>query len=152
MVRFKKFFTRHLSFILTLIITYLLGILFVIFQCIATGTTTEVCVEGVVTTVPTNINVVEVLINSLVPTTVTYVLGCVMVNIVEALEGKIAGYFWNIVTCILIFMYAIVFCIYLVMEFSVGWIIAEFFVTILLLTMNVLCYKEKFVNKNHGLT
>lgn len=150
--KFKKFLTKHLSFILTMSITYLLGILFVIFQCNAASTTAEVCVGNITTTVPIEINALEVLINSLVPTTVTYVLGCVMVNIVEALEGKATEYFYSIVTCLFTFMYAMVFCIYLVMGISLGWIIGELFVTILLLTLNVLCYKEKFVNRNHGLT
>lgn len=150
--KFKKFLTKHLSFILTISITYLLGILFVIFQCITTGTLAEVCIGGVTTTVQIEINAVEVLINSLVPTTVTYVLGCVMVNIVETLEGKTTAYFYSIVTCFFTFVYAMVFCIYLVMGISLCWIIGELFVTILLLTLNLLCYKEKFINRNHGLT
>ncbi len=150
--KFKKFLTIHLSFILTISITYLLGILFVIFQCITTSSSAKVCIAGVATTVPIEINALEIVINSLVPTTVTYVLGCVMVNIVETLQGKTTAYLYNIITCFFTFMYAIVFCIYLVMGISLGWIIGELFVTILLLALNLLCYKEKFVNRNHGLT
>lgn len=150
--KFKKFLTKHLSFVLTMSITYLLGILFVIFQCYAASATAEVCVGNVTRTVPIETNALEVLINSLVPTTVTYVLGCVMVNIVEVLEGKATEYLYSIVTCFFTFVYAMVFCIYLVMGISFGWIIGELFVTILLLTLNVLGYKEKFVNRNHGLT
>jgi hypothetical protein len=150
--KFKKFLTKHLSFVLTMSITYLLGILFIIFQCNTADTTVEVCVGNITTTIPIEINALEVLINSLVPTTVTYVLGCVMVNIVEVLEGKSTEYLYSIITCFFTFVYAMVFCIYLVMGISLGWIIVELFVTILLLILNVLGYKEKFVNRNHGLT
>lgn len=150
--KFKDFLTKHLSFILTILITYLLGILIVIFQCIAREPTVEVCVENITKTVTYEINVVEVLINSLGPTTITYVLGCVMVNIVEALQGKNTVYLYSIITCISVFIYAIVFCIYLVIDFSVGGIIMELIATIIILIFNLLSYREKFVNRNHGLT
>lgn len=119
-------------------ITYALGISLIIVQYIA--------LEG------DNKNFMKVFLDSLIPTTITYVLGCVLVNIAELLREKSDNYIFNIFTCIFVMIYAIIFCMYVVAGFSVSWIIVEFLATAILLGLNVMCYNEKYKHRNHSLT
>ena len=122
-----EFIKEHLGFILTMIITYILGIVLIIVQYIA--------LDG-------DKNFMEVFLNSLIPTTITYVLGCVLVNIAELLRDKSDNYVFNIFTCLFVMIYALIFCMYIMVEFSL---------TILLLWLNIMCYNEKYKHRNHGL-
>lgn len=133
-----KFIKEHLGFILTMIITYVLGISLIIVQYISM--------------VGDDKNFMKVFLDSLIPTTITYVLGCVLVNIAELLRDKSDNYVFNIFTCIFVMIYAIIFCMYLMTGFSVLWIIIEFLVTAILLSLNIMCYKEKYQHRNHSLT
>ena len=45
-----------------------------------------------------SLDVMKVLLDSLIPTTITYVLGCVLVNISELLRDKSNNYVFNIFT------------------------------------------------------
>lgn len=132
-----KFIKEHLGFILTIIITYAVGISLIIVQFLALG-------EGTV--------FMQVLLDSLIPTTITYVLGCVLVNISELLRDKSDNYVFNIFTCIFVMIYAIIFCIYMMTGFSEVWIVVEMICTSVLLLLNVVCYKEKYQHRNHSLT
>lgn len=132
-----EFIKEHLGFILTIIITYALGISLIIIQYIALD-------EGS--------NFMEVLLDSLIPTTITYVLGCVLVNISELLRDKSNNYVFNIFTCIFVMIYAIIFCMYVMTGISTIWIILETIFTSILLWLNVMCYKEKYKHRNHKLT
>ncbi len=131
-----EFIKEHLGFILTMIITYILGIVLIIVQYIA--------LDG-------DKNFMEVFLNSLIPTTITYVLGCVLVNIAELLRDKSDNYVFNIFTCLFVMIYALIFCMYIMVEFSLVWVVVEFLVTILLLWLNIMCYNEKYKHRNHGL-
>lgn len=121
-----------------MIITYVLGISLIIVQYISM--------------VGDDKNFMKVFLDSLIPTTITYVLGCVLVNIAELLRDKSDNYVFNIFTCIFVMIYAIIFCMYLMTGFSVLWIIIEFLVTAILLSLNIMCYKEKYQHRNHSLT
>lgn len=131
-----EFIKEHLGFILTMIITYILGIVLIIVQYIV--------LDG-------DKNFMEVFLNSLIPTTITYVLGCVLVNIAELLRDKSDNYVFNIFTCLFVMIYALIFCMYIMVEFSLVWVVVEFLVTILLLWLNIMCYNEKYKHRNHGL-
>jgi hypothetical protein len=131
------FIKEHLGFILTICITYILGIILIVVQYIA--------LEG-------DKNLMKVLLDSLIPTTITYVLGCVLVNIAELLRDKADYYIFNILACLIVMIYALIFCIYVMVGFSKGWVIGEFILTLLLLILNILCYKERYNHRNHGLT
>ena len=72
-----EFVKEHLGFILTIVITYVLGISLIIVQYIALGDGNDF---------------MKVLLDSLIPTTITYVLGCVLVNISELLRDKSNNY------------------------------------------------------------
>lgn len=74
-----NFIKEHFGFILTMVITYVVGIMLIIVQYIA--------LQG-------EKNLIEVFLNSLIPTTITYVLGCVLVNITELLQEKSDNYFF----------------------------------------------------------
>lgn len=82
----------------------------------------------------------------------TSVLGCVLVNISELLRDKADDYVYNIFTCIFVMIYAIIFCMYVMIGFSIPWIIIELVFTAALLWLNVMCYKEKYKHRNHSLT
>lgn len=134
----KEFMKEHLGFVLTIIITYVLGISLTIVQYMA--------LSG------ENNNFMKVLLDSLIPTTITYVLGCVLVNISELLRDKADDYVYNIFTCIFVMIYAIIFCMYVMTGFSTRWIVIELVLTAALLWLNLMCYKEKYQHKNHSLT
>lgn len=124
---------EHAAFILTMFVTYALGLILVAMQYVAT--------DGFK-------NIFKVLIDSMVPTTITYVLGCVMVNMVEAEDD---ARLLNIFACALVFMYAMVFCMYLMTGLSFFWIVTESCITLALILLNILCYREKFKQRNHGI-
>lgn len=125
----------HLAFILTTLITYVFGVLFVVFEAM---NSTE--------------NLLKITLDNFVPTTITYVLGCVLVNIAEFLqENEKNHYIYNILTCFFVIVYAIIFTIYLSTGYTKLWFIFEIVITAALLYFNVRCYQEKFKNRNHGL-
>lgn len=132
-----EFIKEHLGFILTMTITYVLGVILIIVQYIA--------LDG-------DNNFMKVFLDSLIPTTITYVLGCVLVNISELLKNKSENYVFNIFTCIFVMIYAIIFCMYVMTGFSVLWIIGEFVATAFLIWLNIMCYKEKNIHRRHDLT
>lgn len=132
-----KFVKEHLGFILTIIITYVVGISLIIVQYIALKDGKYFMKE---------------LLDSIIPTTITYVLGCVLVNISEILRNKSNNYVFNLFTCILVMVYAIIFCMYVMTGISTIWIILEAIFTAILLWLNVMCYKEKYKHRNHSLT
>lgn len=97
-------------------------------------------------------NFMKALLDSLIPTTITYVLGCVLVNISELLRDKANDYVYNIFTCIFVMIYAIIFCMYVMTGISTLWIVIELVLTATLLWLNLMCYKEKYKHRNHSLT
>lgn len=131
-----QFIKDHLGFILTTIITYIVGIVLIVVQYISLDQSE---------------NFMEVFLNSIIPTTITYVLGCVLVNIADLLQGKADNYVFNIFTCLLVMIYALVFCIYVMVGFNCKWVVGETVFTIGLLCLNIMCYNEKYQNKNHGI-
>lgn len=131
-----QFIKDHLGFVLTIIVTYIVGIVLIVVQYISLDHSE---------------NFMEVFLNSIVPTTITYVLGCVLVNIADLLQRKADNYVYNILTCLLVMIYALVFCIYVMAGFNFGWVIGETVFTVGLLCLNIMCYNEKYQNKNHGI-
>lgn len=132
-----EFFKEHVGFILTLVVTYVLGISLVAVQYLASDAADK--------------NLLQLMLESLVPTTITYVLGCVLVNLVELIQNNSGNFVFNLFACIFVMLYAIIFCMYLITGFSVLWALVEGILTAGLLYLNVLCYKEKFDHRNHGL-
>ncbi len=125
----------HLAFILTTLITYIFGVLFVVFEAM---NSTE--------------NLLKIILDNFVPTTITYVLGCVLVNIAEFFqENEKSHYVYNILTCFFVIVYAIIFTIYLSTGYTKLWLFFEIVITAILLYLNVRCYQERFKNRNHGL-
>ena len=132
-----EFIKEHLGFILTMIITYILGISLIIVQYIALNN---------------DVIFMELFLDSIIPTTITYVLGCVLVNISELLSNKADNYIFNIFTCLFVMVYSIIFCMYVISEFSIFWVIVELIATTILFGLNIMCYKEKSEYRNHTLT
>lgn len=132
----KDFIKKHLAFILTISTTYILGIALILIQCLAQK-------DGE--------NYFEIFLESIVPTTITYVLGCVWVNIVEIVQNQTEHYVWNLITCFFVFLYALLFSAYLITGFTFVWIFIEFVATLLMLTLNILCYREKSLHRKHSL-
>lgn len=127
---------EHFGFILTMLITYTVGIILVIVQYVALESSS---------------NIMKIFLDSLIPTTITYVLGCVLVNIADLLRNKSDEYVYNIITCLFVFIYTLIFCLYVMTGFSCGWVIGEIALTAILLLLNVMCYNEKYKHRNHGL-
>ncbi len=131
----EHFLETHLAFILTMLITYIFGGLFIAFEYTNSSE-----------------NLLKIMLDTIIPTTITYVLGCVLVNLVELLQQSEKSHFlFNILTCLFVCVYAMIYTLYLFKGYSVGWLIAELILTALLLVLNICCYKEKFRHRNHGL-
>lgn len=130
-----EFIEKHLAFILTILITYVFGGVFILFETINSD-------EGII----------KILIDNFVPTTITYVLGCVLVNIVELLQqDEKSQYVYNIFTCFAVIIYALIFTIYLSVGYAIYWLIIELLVSAAILFLNVKSYQEKFKTRNHGI-
>lgn len=134
----ENFIKEHFSFILTILITYSFSILFIIFQFLALDVGKEE-------------QFFDIMLNSLVPTTITYAFGCVLVNIVELFKDKTDDYIFNVFAIYLIVIYAIVFIFYWFTGFTWGWVFGELIATALIIFFNILCYREKYRNRNHTL-
>lgn len=132
-----KFIKEHLGFILTILITYILGICLIIVQYVSSNN---------------NNNFMELLLNSFIPTTITYVLGCVLVNISEFIKQRTKYYVYNIFTCFSVFIYAMIYCIYIITGYSFVWTFIEIVFTCSIIYLNIKCYQEKYKNRNHKLT
>lgn len=143
------FIKEHFGFILTIVITYVLGIFLVIIQYRASKIIPAPA--SAPSTPDNNLNFMEVFLNSMVPTTITYVLGCVLVNIVDLLKNNANNYIYNISTCFFVMIYALIFCLYIMEKFTFLWAIFEAVLTLVLLLLNLMCYKEKYKNTHHGL-
>lgn len=131
----ENFLEVHLAFILTALVTYVLGILFVVVEFISTGE-----------------SFLKLLLDAVIPTTITYVLGCVLVNIADLLQQNEKSHcIFNIFTCFFVFVYAVVFAIYIMTENSWVWYVIEFVITAMLLFLNICSYREKYKRRNHGL-
>jgi len=68
------------------------------------------------------------------------------------LHDKSDNYIFNIFTCLLVMIYGILFCIYVITGFSIGWVWGQFIATGFMIWLNIMCYKEKYRHRNHRLT
>ena len=100
------------------------------------------------------LRVTEIAFDSILPTTIVYVLCCLITNIENILkkpdDEKCLD--WNIITIISLFFYVIIYSIYMHQKISVGWIITEIIITLLILCFNVCGYKESISKRSHSLT
>lgn len=135
----ENFIKEHLAFILTMMITYIFCIIFIVAQILALD---DWAMEY---------TVFDIVLNSIVPTTITYTLGCVLVNIVDLLKNKAERYVYNILTMMMIVVYAMVFTFYWSTGFMWGWLVGELLATFMLVYLNVLCYREKYRDSKHDL-
>lgn len=135
--RVDDFIYFHLGFILTIFITYIVGIMLIAVQYFAIKDKST--------------DFLKLCIDSIVPTTITYVLGCVIVNIIELFRSKADKFAYNLTTCIVVCLYIILFAMYLMIGYSVKWAVIEFIATLFLIYLNFKCYIEKFNHRNHKL-
>lgn len=91
-------------------------------------------------------------LDSLVPTTITYVLGEAIHNVISLYKRKSGHYIWTIFTLISVGIYEMLFLLYIMAD-SIPWMCTMFISTLLVLCLNALSYKDCYlaVNRNHGL-
>lgn len=133
-----EFLKEHFAFILTIFITYMFSGMLIVIQFIMLGGGNAE-------------RFFDIVLNSLVPTTITYVFGCVLVNIVELLKEKADGCVFNIITICMVFLYAMAFTVYWETGFMWGWVFGELLATAFIIYLNILCYRERYRNRSHGL-
>lgn len=131
------FIEEHLSFILTIGVTYIVGIIIIVMEYIALAGED---------------NFMKVFLDSLIPTTITYMLGCILVNISDLVKSSDGRCVWNVLGCVFIFIYVLIFSMYLSTDFSWIWVAIELILTTEALLINIMCYKEKYIARNHSLT
>lgn len=130
-------FQNHINFLITFIITYIISIVIWIFIYVATDKKEDLFREC---------------LNSLIPTTITYILSSALVNILE-----INNFFGekkcvcNIVMITLLTIYILVFCIFCICESSTVFNIVELCFTGFLIIFNYICYQEKFGFKSKSI-
>ena len=133
----KDFLKEHFAFILTIFVTYVFNIVFIVVQFVMIDGTSAALFF-------------DIMLNALIPTTITYVFGCVLVNIVELFKDNAENYVFNILTICMVFIYAIAFVIYWKTGFMWEWLYGELIATAFMICLNILCYREKYRNRNHG--
>lgn len=139
----KILIKTHFGFILTAAVTYIIGLLLVWFQY----TTSQAFINTTSSTQTISIDP-DLFLNTLITTTITYVLGCTLVNITDLFNERNFNYYYNITTCFLVFIYLVIYCIYLISPKSIIWNIFEIILTIALLFFNIISYKERY-DGNH---
>lgn len=138
-------FVENLFFMLMLIITYTFAVLFIYFSWYKESRFSNTDSVGYV-------EFLEIVISNLIPTTLVYVLSCTIANIMDITKRNNGvsifnrDYPFNIVTIVLIVMYAITYCIYMTRMFSIGVFTLEIIFTIFILIFNVKSYKEIKIN------
>lgn len=134
---------EHASFIIPLMITYVFGIIFMFLTYY--DDTLEIPQSQ-------SKDILKLVLNSLVPTTITYVLGESIHNFISLYKKKTGHYIWTVFTLISVGIYEMLFLIYTVAE-TVPWICTMLISTLVVLFLNALSYRDCYfaVNRNHGL-
>ena len=135
---------EHAQFILPLVITYIFGIIFVF--------VTYYTDEGIATSGTPVLSFFKLLFDSMIPTTITYVLGEVVHSFISMRTKKQKHFIWTIWTFVFVMIYEGVYLIYQLSS-SIAWIVVLVISTFLLLFFNALSYKEGYAatHRNHGL-
>ena len=131
-----SFIKNNLEFILTIFVTYAIGLFLLIIQYVSNENPEKFMKEAVI---------------FMVPTTITYTLGCVLVNIAEIIKNKRPYYVWNIFMIFFIVIYLMIYTIYLIVGDSTAFEVVELFLSIGILIVNGLCYREKTKERVHSL-
>lgn len=141
-------FCENMTFMLTLIITYIFAAVFIYFSWDREVRFSKDNLVGYK-------EFLEIMIGNLIPTTLVYVLGCIIANIVDittkansvyAFNIERNGYPYNVITIVSIVLYALVYCIYMTRTFSILGVIVEIILTIVLLILNLKSHKEMYRN------
>lgn len=134
---------KHMAFIMPLFITYTFSVLFLII--------TYYSDKGVDTTRFTYKYFLDLLVNSIVPTTITYIL-CEVLHGLMAKKIKQKNVFWIIITIIFVSIYEVLYLIYYLSS-ELSWFIVLAVFTIVLIVLNAINYKKLYnsINRGHSL-
>lgn len=138
---------EHASFIIPLLITYVFGLLFAFITYYGnSGNAWSGDSEKLY------MSFFKVSLDSMVPTTITYVLTEAIHNFVSFYRRKTGHYIWTVFTLISVGIYEIIFLLY-TMTVSTIWVWAVCVFTLLLLFLNALSYRDYYLatNRGHGL-
>lgn len=135
---------EHASFIVPLLITYVFGIIFVLVTYYGDKdlqNSENICRDFF-----------KLAMDSMVPTTITYVLGEAIHSTISLYKSKAGHYIWTILTLVSVGVYEMLFLLY-TMAGSVAWMWIISISTLLLLLLNALSYRDYYraINRNHGL-
>lgn len=135
---------EHASFIIPLLITYIFGIIFMLFTYYSN--------DEIKNSPNFYVDFFKLVLDSFVPTTITYVLGEAIHNTISLYKRKTGHYICTIFTLISVGIYEMLFLLYIMAD-TVTWMWIMFFSTIFVLILNGFSYKEYYfaVNRNHGL-
>ncbi len=99
-----------------------------------------------------NLEIYKIALDTLVPTTITYILAESIHNMILLYEKKNGNYLWSIITFLCVTLYEMLYLIYRIAN-SFCWMNIITIATILLLILNALSYRDSFyaTHRNHGL-
>lgn len=150
---------QNKGFVLTLFITYGLGFLFIVLSCvkenlnilyeITDNQSNEQSFEML-----GSCRVAEIALDSILPTTIVYILSCLIANI-ECIAKRTdveKSYDYNVFTIVALIVYTLLYAIYMTQKFNLSWFIIETICTLVILFLNVRSYNERNFNRNHTLT
>lgn len=135
---------EHAQFILPLLITYIFGVIFV---CITYYTD-----KSIATSTTPVLSFLKLLFDSMIPTTITYVLGEVVHSFISVRTKQQKFFIWSILTFVFVVIYEGIYLIYQLSS-SALWVVILILSTFLLLYLNALSYREGYISthRNHGL-
>lgn len=137
------YFRDNLSFMLTLIITYVFGSVVVYLNYDHQRLFSNVKMDYT--------QGLSIIMDNLIPTTVVYILGCLvnnMIEIVPILQGKIGSksenksIVFNIFTLISLPLYVCFYCVYIYHAFSIALFSIGVILTVIMVILNFKGYKE----------
>lgn len=135
---------EHAQFILPLGITYFFGVIFV---CVTYYTDKSIANS----TTPV-LSFLKLLFDSMIPTTITYVLGESVHSFISVRTKQQNYFIWSTLTFVFVVIYE---CIYLIYQLSSSalWVVILVVSTFLLLYLNWLSYREGYISthRKHGL-
>lgn len=139
----NHFFEEHLVFILTIVITYVVGISLALIAFFFRENWKSV----------SNFDAIRNFLEAIIPTTITYVLVAVLENVIQIIKQKKERYVLNLITLVSVFLYLLSYTFYQMFWNTWFMIIVEMILTVLLLIANVYSYKEIYVSnsRNHNI-
>lgn len=134
----ESFGEDHLVFILTLILTYVVGFLLALIAFFFKDNWRDLSA----------FEAWRSFLEAIIPTTITYVLVLVFENVINIIKEKKDHYVWNVITLVSVLLYLLIYTFYQLFWNTWFLVILEMVLTVLLLVASTFSYREIYISNN----